>query len=83
VAVVGLWANPSEHVVVERRWKYAPPLGVMYNAIVNDHHRWLSLLTDETSPIHRPQSSPRGHVDQAVDRQAVATVELRIEPDGQ
>jgi hypothetical protein len=43
-----LWAAPAEYVVVGRRWTYAPPPWVMYEAVVDDMEQWLSLLTAET-----------------------------------
>ena len=39
------WPAPAEHVAVGRRWKYAPPPWVLFEAVVNDSERWLSLLT--------------------------------------
>jgi hypothetical protein len=30
------WAAPTEYVVVGRKWKYAPPPWVMYEAVVDD-----------------------------------------------
>jgi hypothetical protein len=41
------WAAPTEYVVVGRKWKYAPPPSVMYEAVVDDMEQWLSLLTGE------------------------------------
>jgi hypothetical protein len=43
-------APPADYVVVGRRWKYAPPPRVLFEAVVNDRQRWLSLLTGETQP---------------------------------
>lgn len=77
------WSPPSEHVVVGRRWKYAPPPWVMYEAIVDDHQRWLSLLTDETPPSVADGRRPDAVLIKPWVDAAVAAVELRIEPDGQ
>jgi hypothetical protein len=44
------WPAPTEHVVVSRKWKYAPPPWVMYEAVVDDMEQWLSLLTGEIVP---------------------------------
>ncbi len=38
------WPTPTEYVVVERRWTYAPPPWVMYEAVVDEMDRWLSPL---------------------------------------
>jgi hypothetical protein len=35
------WVAPPGTVVVERKWKYAAPPWVVYEALVNDLHRWL------------------------------------------
>ena len=76
------WPAPTEHVVVGRRWKYAPPPWVMYEAVVNDSERWLPLLTGEIRPrvaaFRRPAAALlRPWVDPAV-----SAVELLIEQDG-
>jgi hypothetical protein len=44
------WPAPASYVVVGRRWKYAPPPWVMYEAVVDDMSRWLSVLTGEIRP---------------------------------
>lgn len=40
----------SEHLVVERRWRYAPPPWVIYEAIVDQAERWLIRLPEEQEP---------------------------------
>jgi len=44
------WTAPTEHVIVGRRWTYAPPPRFLYEAIVDDMARWLSPQTGETVP---------------------------------
>ena len=44
------WAAPARYVAVGRRWTYAPPPWVMYEAVVDDIRQWLSLLPGETPP---------------------------------
>jgi hypothetical protein len=76
------WPAPTRFVVVGRRWKYAPPPWVMFEAVVDDLGRWLSLLTGELTPqlaaFRRPDAILlRPWVDSAV-----TAVELLIEPAG-
>jgi hypothetical protein len=75
------WAPPTDHVVVGRRWKYAPPPWVMYEAVVSHHGRWLILLTGETAPVVRDSQRPDAVLLQPWTNPAVIAVELRIEPD--
>jgi hypothetical protein len=76
------WAAPAEHVVVGRKWKYAPPPWLMYQAVVDDLERWLRRQPGEPTPkvaasreadavLLRPWVDP-----------VVTAVELRIEQDG-
>jgi hypothetical protein len=76
------WAAPTEHVVVGRRWKYAPPPWVMYEAIVDDTEQWLSLLTGEARPSVAASRRPDAVLLRPWVDPAVRAVELRIEPDG-
>jgi len=50
--------SPTEYVVIRRRYKHAPHDAVMYDAIVDERHRWLELRPGELSPevaeAHRP-----------------------------
>ena len=43
-------ASPTEHVVIGRRYKHAPPDWVMFDAIVNERGRWLLLRPGEVVP---------------------------------
>jgi hypothetical protein len=47
---VALVAEPETRQVVGRRWKYAPPLGRMFEALTDERESWLDLLADEISP---------------------------------
>jgi hypothetical protein len=44
------WVAPPGTVVVERKWKYAAPPWVVYEAFVNDLHRWLHSSASELKP---------------------------------
>ena len=44
------WAAPTEHVVVRRRWTYAPPPRFLHEAIAHDMARWLSPQAGENVP---------------------------------
>ncbi len=48
----------GRHEVVRRRFKYAPPPWVIYEAVVAENARWLRVLLGETAPAvtdsHRP-----------------------------
>jgi hypothetical protein len=68
--------------VVERRWKYAPPPWVMYEAVVNDSERWLSLLTGETQPIVAASRQPDAVLLKPWVVPAITAIELLIEADG-
>jgi hypothetical protein len=76
------WAAPAEHVVVGRRWKYAPPPWVMYEAVVDDTEQWLSLLTGEIPLKVAASRRPDAVLLKPWVDSAVSAVELRIEPDG-
>ena len=39
-----------DRLIIQRRWKYAPPPWVMYEALVDERHRWLQVLREETVP---------------------------------
>lgn len=75
------WPALTEHVVVGRRWKYAPPPWVMYEAVVNDSERWLSLLTGETQPKVAASRRPAAVLLKPWVDPAVSAVELLIEQD--
>jgi len=76
------WPAPAEHVVAGRKWKYAPPPWLMYEAIVDDMEQWLSLLTGEIAPkVAASRRSDAVLLKPWVDS-AVRAVELWIEQDG-
>jgi len=74
------WRSPEGNVVVGRRWKYAPPPWVMYEALVNEHERWLTLLTGEVAPEIVASQRPVGVIFQPWVDPHVSAVEVRIEP---
>jgi len=76
------WAAPTEHVVVGRRWKYAPPPLVMYEAVVDETEQWLSLLTGEIPPTVAASRRPDAVLLKPWVDPSVTAVELRIEQDG-
>ena len=75
------WAAPTDYVVVGRKWKYAPPPWVMYEAVVDDMEQWLSLLTGEISPKVATSRRPDAVLLKPWVDSAVSAVELRIEQD--
>jgi hypothetical protein len=76
------WAAPTEHVIAGRRWKYAPPPWVMYEALVENTEQWLSLLADEIPPKVAGSRRPDAVLLEPWVDPAVRAVELRIEQDG-
>jgi hypothetical protein len=76
------WPAPTEHVVVGRRWKYAPPPWVMFEAVVNDSEQWLSLLTGEARLAVAASRRPDAVLLKPWADAAVTAVELWIERDG-
>lgn len=76
------WPAPTPYVVVGRRWKYAPPPWVIYEAVVDDLERWLSPLTGELSPQLAAFRRPDAILLAPWVDPAVAAVELLIEQDG-
>ena len=76
------WAAPTEHVVVGRRWKYAPPPRVMYEAVVDDMEQWLSVPAGEIRPQVAASRRPDAVLLKPWVDPAVTAVELRIEQDG-
>ena len=76
------WAAPTEHVVAGRRWSYAPPPWLMYEAVVNDMGRWLTLLAGESMPkVAASRAADAVLLNPWVDP-AVTAVELWIEQHG-
>jgi hypothetical protein len=74
------WKSPEGHVVVGRRWKYAPPPWAMYEALVDEHGHWLTLLTGEVDPNIVVSQRPVGVIFQPWVDPRVLAVEVRIEP---
>jgi hypothetical protein len=77
-----LWPAPAQFVVVGRKWKYAPPPWVMYEALVDDLERWLSVLTGELSPQVAASRRPDAVLLRPWVDSAVTAVELLIGPHG-
>src|SRR5712671_4009822 len=75
------WVAPTEYVVVRRKWKYAPPPWVMYEAVVDDMEQWLSLLIGEISPKVAASRRPDAVFLKPWVDSAVTAAELRIEQD--
>ena len=75
------WVAPTEYVVVRRKWKYAPPPRVMYEAVVDDMEQWLSLLIGEISPKVAASRRPDAVFLKPWVDSAVTAAELRIEQD--
>ena len=76
------WAPPSEHVIVGRRWTYAPPPRFLYEAIANDLARWLLPQPGESVPQVSASRQPDAVLlEPWVDSEAKA-VELWIGPNG-
>src|ERR1019366_657066 len=77
----GEWTSPPGDVVIERHWKYAPPPHVMFDAIVDDHERWMTPELGRAVP-----QIVTAHLREAVIIQPwigpVTAVEIRITPDG-
>jgi hypothetical protein len=76
------WAAPAEYVVVGRRWTYAPPPWVIYEAIVDDLDQWLSLQAGEIAPKVAASRRPDAVLLKPWLDAAVTAVELRIEEHG-
>jgi hypothetical protein len=76
------WPPPAEHVLAGRRWRYAPPPWVLFEAVVNDSEQWLSLLNGETRPTVVASRRPDAALLKPWVDSAVTAVELWIEPEG-
>jgi hypothetical protein len=76
------WAAPTKHVIMGRRWKYAPPPLIMYEAVVTDAAQWLPLLAGETMPKVAASRRPDAILLKPWVNRAVRSVELWIEQDG-
>jgi len=73
-------ASPQGHVVVERHWKYAPPPKVMYEALVNDHSRWLTPAPGDMAAAIAAAHPATAVVFQPWVDPIISAVELRITP---
>ncbi|MGH3168957.1 MAG: hypothetical protein ACRDN0_24140 [Trebonia sp.] len=76
------WAAATEHVVAGRKWKYAPPAWVMYEAVADDMEQWLSPLAGEIRPKVAASRRPDAVLLKPWLDTAVRAVELWIEQDG-
>ena len=76
------WNEPSGHAVVRRRWTYAPPPWVMYEAVVDEMSVWMYRLTTPAMPnVSASRQPDRVLLKPWVDH-PVTAIELLIEPDG-
>ncbi|HLK02296.1 MAG TPA: hypothetical protein VKU39_20635 [Streptosporangiaceae bacterium] len=76
------WPEPAEHLLLTRRWKYAPPPWVMYEAIVNDGTEWLRAVGGESQPVVVASRRPDAVLLRPWLDSAVTAVELGLQPDG-
>ena len=70
-------------MVVERRWKYAPPPRVIYEAIVDQTERWFVLQPGEEQPQIVEAHPPDTVVFRPWLGIGISTLEIRITADGQ
>jgi hypothetical protein len=76
------WVAPPGTVVVERKWKYAAPPWVVYEAFVNELDRWLYSSTGEPTPTVTASRRPDAVLLQPWVDPVVTAVEVLIEGDG-
>jgi hypothetical protein len=76
------WPAPTPFVVVGRKWKYAPPPWVMYEAVVDGQDRWLSPPPGEPRPQVVASRRPDAVLLKPWLDPAVTAVELMIEQHG-
>jgi CTP:molybdopterin cytidylyltransferase MocA len=76
------WPTPAAHVVLGRRWTYAPPPWVMYEAVVEHMDRWLVAQPGEPRPNVAASRQPDAVLLQPWVDPAALAVELLIEPYG-
>src|ERR1700761_7846496 len=76
------WAAPAPHVVVGRRWKYAPPPRIMYQAVAGALARWPVPLAGGATPRVAAAREADAVLLKPWTDQIVTAVELWIEPDG-
>jgi CTP:molybdopterin cytidylyltransferase MocA len=76
------WTAPAQHVVVGRKWKYAPPARLMYEAVVDELEQWLPLQAGEVMPkVAATRKADRVLLRPWVDP-VITAVELQLEQDG-
>jgi len=68
------------HRVVERRWEYAPPPRIMYEALVGEWRQWFTLLPGENAPTVTATNPPGVVVFQPWVDPIISAVEVRIAP---
>lgn len=76
------WIAPTGNVLVERKWKYAAPPWVIYEAIVNDLRRWLHPSGGERTPAVTAGRRPDAVLLQPWVDPVVNAVEVLIDNDG-
>lgn len=68
--------------MVSRKWKYAPPPWVLFEAVVDGLDRWLVLSAGEPQPQVAASRRPDAVLLRPGLNPLVTAVELMIEPDG-
>jgi hypothetical protein len=76
------WVAPTGYVVVERKWKYAAPPWVVYEAFVNDLPRWFHPSEGEPKPVITASRRPDAVLLQPWVDPVVLAVEVLIGNDG-
>jgi hypothetical protein len=76
------WVAPPGTVVVERKWTYAAPPWVVYDAFVNDLDRWLHSSASEPKPAVTASRRPDAVLLQPWLDPVVSAVEVLIDSDG-
>jgi hypothetical protein len=76
------WPAPAACVVVRRKWKYAPPPWVLYEAVVDGLDRWLFPSAGEPQPQVVASRRPDAVLLRPWLDPLVTAVELMIEQDG-
>jgi len=73
------WPVPAPHVVLGRRWTYAPPPWVMYEALVEHMDRWFVVHPGEPQPKVAASQQPHAVLLRPWVDPAALAVELFIE----
>lgn len=63
---------------MERRWQYAPPPRIIYEALVGERQRWLTLVAGELDPRVAATSPPSAVVFQPWIDPAISALLVRI-----